>query len=281
LSVRAVSGRGGQAALEVDCVHGRATVYLQGAHLTSWVPAGGDERLFVSEAARFAPGESIRGGIPVAFPQFAELGALPMHGFAHTLPWECVERSDAGIRLSLRDSEATHALWPHRFVAELEIGLAPSTLTVAFSVHNVDRSPLRWSGTLHTFLALDARRVRLRGLGPAPYLDRAAGSRLREDQAASLRIPGHTDRAYLDAGPRVEVDDGRRALVVGKAGFRDTVVWNPGPETTSRFHDLGRDDHAAFVCVEAAEVRPVTVAPGARWHGRQVLRRVAARTDPC
>lgn len=275
-----MSGRGGQAALEIDCVHGRATVYQQGAHVASWVPAAGDETLFVSEAARFAPGESIRGGVPVAFPQFAELGPLPMHGFAHTVPWDCVERFDAGIRLALRDSDATRALWPHRFVAELEVRLAPATLTLAFSVHNVDRSPLRWSGTLHTFLALDARRARLRGLGPAPYVDRGDGSRLRQDPHPSLRIPGHTDRAYLDAGPRVEVDDGKRALVVGKSGFRDTVVWNPGPETTPRFPDLRPDDHAAFVCVEAAEVRSVTVDPGARWEGCQVLRVVDARSGP-
>lgn len=280
MSVRDVSGRGGLAALEVASAHGRATVYLQGAHVTSWIPAGGGERLFVSEAARFAPGESIRGGVPVAFPQFAELGPLPMHGFAHTVPWECVERFDAGVRLALRDSAATRALWPHRFVADLTVRLAPSTMTLDFSVHNVDRSPLQWSGTLHTFLALDARRARLRGLGPAPYVDRSDGSRVRPDPDPTLCVPGHTDRAYLDAGAQVVVDDGHIALVIGKSGFRDTVVWNPGPETTPRFHDLRPDDHAAFVCVEAAEVRPVAVAPGARWHGRQVLRVVAARTDP-
>lgn len=275
-----MAGRGGQAALEVDCAHGRATVYRQGAHVTSWVPAGGAERLFVSEAARFAPGEPIRGGVPVAFPQFAELGPLPMHGFAHAVPWECVERFDAGVRMVLRDSDVTRALWPHRFIAELQVRLAPSSLTLAFSVHNVDRSPLRWSGTLHTFLALDARRARLRGPGPGPYVDRGDGSRRCEDPDPLLRIPGHTDRAYLDAGPQVEVDDGRQVLMVGKSGFRDTVVWNPGPETTPRFPDLRPDDHAAFVCVEAAEVRPVTVAPGGRWHGRQVLRVAAAPTDP-
>ena len=35
-------------------------------------------------------------------------------------------------------------------------------------------------------------------------------------------------------------------------------------------------DHAAFVCVEAAEVRPVPVAPGATWRGTQAI--FAART---
>jgi glucose-6-phosphate 1-epimerase len=235
------------------------------------VPAGATEVLFVSEAARFAPGESIRGGVPVAFPQFAELGPLPMHGFAHTRPWDCTRRSDDGAMLTLRDDAATRAVWPHRFVAELDVQLGAGTLTLGFSVRNVGSAALQWAGTLHTFVALDARRARLTGLGPGRFVDRGNGSRPSEDRAAILQIPGHTDRAYLDAGPAVDVADGRRALTIRKAGFRDTVVWNPGPETSARFPDLRPDDHAAFVCIEAAEVRPVTVAPGDVWRGRQEL----------
>ncbi len=272
MTVRLGIGRGALPTLEIDTEFGAATVYLHGAQVTSWQPAGGDEMLFVSDAARFGADESIRGGIPVCFPQFAELGPLPMHGFAHLLPWEWTGRLDAGAVLTLRDSESTRALWPHRFNATLGVTLAPRSLEITFVVENLDAAPLQWSGTLHTFLALDARRARLRGLGPGPYVDRAHGSRPAEDAETELRIPGHTDRAYLDAGPQVDVDDGRARLTVSKSGFRDTVVWNPGPETSVRFPDLRPDDHRRFVCVEAAEVRPVTVAPGATWRGRQTLR---------
>lgn len=270
--MRDARGRNGQPTIELDGEHGHVTVYLQGAHVTSWVPAGGAEVLFVSEAARFAPGEAIRGGVPIAFPQFAELGPLPMHGFAHTMPWECTGRSGDALTLTLRDTAATRALWPRRFEAELEVKPGPGMLTLAFTVRNVDRTPLTWAGTLHTFLALDSRQARIRGLGPGRYLDRGQGGRAAEDRGSVLRVPGHTDRAYLDAGSSVEVSDGRRALRIGKAGFRDTVVWNPGPETTPRFADLAAGDHAAFVCIEAAEVRPVTLGPGDVWSGRQELR---------
>ena len=92
MNVHAGVGRNGQPTVEIDCRFGSATLYLQGAHLTSWVPAGGAEVLFVSELARFAPGESIRGGVPICFPQFAELGPLPMHGFAHIAEWQCTGR---------------------------------------------------------------------------------------------------------------------------------------------------------------------------------------------
>lgn len=272
MSVRAIEGRNGQRALAIESAHGTATVYVQGAHVTSWIPAHGAEALFVSPAARFAPGESIRGGVPICFPQFAELGPLPMHGFAHVVPWDWSERPEGDVRMTLHDSDHTRALWPHRFSAWYDIELGPATLHLTFGVRNEGRVPLEWSGTLHTFLALDAHAVRITGLGPAPYVDRGNGSRVTEDPDRLLRVPGHTDRAYLDAGPTVTADDGARRVEVRKAGFRDTVVWNPGPETSARFPDLAADDHARFVCIEAAEVRPVAVAPGAVWQGRQTLR---------
>ena len=74
---------------------GTAEVYPYGAHVTSWVPAGGTEALFLSRAAKFEPGSAIRGGVPVIFPQFAELGPLPKHGFARTQTWERVDAGDA------------------------------------------------------------------------------------------------------------------------------------------------------------------------------------------
>jgi glucose-6-phosphate 1-epimerase len=266
-------------ALRIECADGSALLYLQGAHVTSWVPRAQHDVLFVSEAARFAPGESIRGGVPVAFPQFAELGPLPMHGFAHTSEWQWSGSADAGATLTLADSDATRALWPHRFVAELAVQLGPGSLTLAFSVANRDRAAFDWAGTLHTFVALDTARVALRGLGPGRFIDRAHGSRAADDTAPVLRIGGHTDRAYLDAGPEVTADDGKRRVRIGKTGFRDTVIWNPGPETSARFPDLQADDHRRFVCIEAAEVRPVTVPAGATWRGTQVLR-VAGAADP-
>ena len=275
MSVRSGVGRNGMATVEIECAFGTATVYLHGAHVTSWVPAGGEEMLFVSERAGFAAGESIRGGVPVCFPQFAELGRLPMHGFAHIVPWEWVTASDSAATLALVDSEWTRALWPHRFRALLTVSVDKDTLQLAFTVCNEGTMPLQWAGTLHTFLALDVSRTHIHGLGPAWFVDRGHGSRLTEDPDTELRIPRHTDRAYLDAGPQVEVDDGRRHLLVSKDGFRDTVVWNPGPETTARFPDLAPDDHLRFACIEAAEVRQVQVPPGGDWQGRQTLRIVA------
>jgi len=57
----------------------------------------------------------IRGGIPIAFPQFADTGPLRLHGFARDGLWALAEvmRSDTGVRAVFEraDDEKTRALW--------------------------------------------------------------------------------------------------------------------------------------------------------------------------
>lgn len=58
-----------------------AELYLHGATLTSW-KVGGEDLIFVSPKAVFAPPKAIRGGVPVCFPQFAMLGPLQVRKWA-------------------------------------------------------------------------------------------------------------------------------------------------------------------------------------------------------
>ncbi len=44
----------------------KATVYLQGAHLTAWQPTGQQPVIFLSRKSDFVPGKPIRGGVPIA-----------------------------------------------------------------------------------------------------------------------------------------------------------------------------------------------------------------------
>ncbi len=46
-----------------------------GATLTGW-SVGGEQLIFVSPRAVFQPPKAIRGGVPVCFPQFGNLGPL-------------------------------------------------------------------------------------------------------------------------------------------------------------------------------------------------------------
>lgn len=50
-------------------------MYSHGATLTGWT-VGGEQLIFVSPKAVFQPPKAIRGGVPVCFPQFGNLGPL-------------------------------------------------------------------------------------------------------------------------------------------------------------------------------------------------------------
>ena len=115
-----------------------AEVYLHGAHVTSWIPADGVERLFVSSASLYAAGKAIRGGIPVCFPQFSGRGPLPNHGFARTSSgWQVESTSSDGpggevcLVLSLIDSDATRAVWPHAFELRYTVTLRDASLSLS------------------------------------------------------------------------------------------------------------------------------------------------------
>eukprot|EP01137_Pigoraptor_chileana_P032556 Opistho-2@22113 len=87
----AITRHQGMDALELVAPDGaRATVLLHGAHVLSWIPAGGEEQLYVSPRTAYASGQAVRGGVPVCFPQFAERGPLQKHGFARTKPWQLI-----------------------------------------------------------------------------------------------------------------------------------------------------------------------------------------------
>jgi glucose-6-phosphate 1-epimerase len=251
----------------------RAEVALHGGHVLSWRTPDGRERLFLSERAVYREGAAIRGGVPVIFPQFADVGPLPRHGFARGTAWALAEADDARAVLRLVDSEATRAVWPHAFAAELTVALAEDALAMTLAVANVGDAPFAFTGALHTYLRVgDAARATVRGLRGVRYRDQTAGGAERRDGDDALAVRGEVDRVYLDAPSAVELWEGEaRSLAVRMDGFRDAVVWNPGIKADA-LSDLAPGDAARFVCVEAAVVAaPVVVAPGERWVGAQRL----------
>jgi glucose-6-phosphate 1-epimerase len=270
-----------------------ARVLPHGAHVVSWTPApespgGAAERLFVSGRSAYRPGAAVRGGVPVIFPQFAADGPYVRHGFARTRPWSLVRAGrDAGgaaeAVFALADGDDTRALWPHAFRCTLTVRAAAAWLEVALGVENPGAAPLAFTGALHTYLRVgDAEEARVRGLEEARYRDQAAGDAaggpLRGPAGAAVVPAGEVDRVYLDVGGPVEVDDASsgRTTRVSQRGFHDVVVWNPGAALAAGLADLEPDGWRRMLCVEAAAVgRPVSVAPGGRWEGRQRLEAVA------
>src|SRR5207244_10070890 len=99
--VQFAAGSGGFVHAVVSTPVAEGHVYLHGAHVTHYQPAGATPVLFTSPHSQFAPGKAIRGGVPVIFPWFGPRSghlAAPEHGFARVADWsvEAVERALAG-----------------------------------------------------------------------------------------------------------------------------------------------------------------------------------------
>lgn len=270
-------GSGGLDRLVIEAAEGTAHVYLHGAHVTRFQPRGQRPVLFLSRESQFSggvPGKAIRGGVPICFPWFgAKAGdaAAPAHGFARLLAWEVenVARDDEGrVRASLRlgANDYTRRFFPHDFIAILAVTVGAS-LHLELTVHNAGQAPMVIEEALHTYLAVgDVRRVSIRGLEGAPYVDKTEAFARKPAEAMPLTIARATDRVYPGARGDVAIEDPEwaRRIVVTKAGSATTVVWNPWIENAKAMADFGDNEWTEMACVETANVMQdaVTIAAG-------------------
>jgi len=254
----------------------RAEIYLQGAHVTSWIPAGGGEQLFLSRTASFAPGDPIRGGVPVCWPQFSGEGPLQPHGFARNLAWQLADvraNSDQSVTasLGLTDSPATRLLWPHSFAAQVAVSVGGQRLHIAFSVTNTGKTDFTFSGALHTYLRLeDVFQTTVEGFAGVPYKNTFTGQMATPQTEPLTRFgPEGAGRVCYGAS-RAIVREGSRVITLTNENFPDIVLWNPGVERAARIPDLEAEGYRQMLCIEAGVVgSPARLSPGESWRGGQ------------
>ena len=265
-------GHHGAEVARITNATGTAEIALQGAQVLTWAPAGQPAVVWLSPAAKFAAGKSLRGGAPVCWPWFGphpDDPAKPGHGFARNLDWDVVssERVNEGTRLVLRlmPGAAQHALWP--FEAELELAVtAGERLLLELTTRNTGTIPLNITQALHTYFHVgDIVAARVDGLDGCAYIDKVDGGAHRR-QSGAVAIGGEVDRVYLGCpGEVVIVDDAlRRRIRIGKRGSQSYVVWNPWGEKGAKFGDMGDDGYRRMLCVETTNAGDdvVTIASG-------------------
>lgn len=267
----------GQPAVALRAPDGaQATVLLHGAQVLSWQPAGRPEQLYLSPQAKARPGQAVRGGIPVIFPQFERRGPLPRHGFARDRAWTLVEHGrhpqHAQAVLRLVDDAATRALWPHAFELELTVSLTGRTLEMELAVLNSGEQPLAFTAALHNYLRCeDVRESRVTGLLGCAFEDSLHGTPHRQEIEPQA-IVGEIDRIYWNVDAPVLLQAPQRRLALTTAGFPDRVIWNPGPAKAAALADLPDEDWRHMLCIEAACIgEPVLLAAGQEWAARQTL----------
>ncbi|TFD38456.1 D-hexose-6-phosphate mutarotase [Cryobacterium sp. TMT1-19] len=262
-SVRIGEGRGGLTVVRVVGRAGSAEIYLHGAHVTDFTPAGGRPVLFLSDLSRFEATAAIRGGVPICFPWFGANAldpAAPSHGFARLIEWELVDAhesdDDVVLTFSLTDTPATRtSAWPHRFEARYTVTVG-ARLTLALRVTNRETDALSYEEALHTYLRVsDVRGTTVSGLQGTAFLNQLTA--LTEPAENNpLGFGTETDRLYLGSrGSATVADPDGRTVTIESDGSDSTVVWNPWADKAARMSDFGDDEWPGMVCVETANVR--------------------------
>ncbi len=278
--VRLETDSRGLARFVVTNAHAEAHIYLLGAQVTHFRPAGQEPLLWLSPLSAFEAGKAIRGGVPICWPWFGphpSRADLPAHGLARTREWRPLDIAQLAdgrtrLRLALSEDETTLAAWPHRFALSLTATIG-TALEIELSTTNTGDEPFAYADALHTYLSVgDVRSVSVRGLEGRPFVHSTRHN--RGVQSGPIVFDGgEVNNIYVPSRGAVVVDDAslKRRIDVVKAGSEATVVWNPGEAGGTSMRDVGAHWNQ-FVCVEAgtcADVR-ITLLPGSSHTTRQV-----------
>lgn len=263
---------------DITNAHATASICLQGGQVLSWQPINNDGTtqqpvIWMSADAQFAPGKSIRGGIPVCWPWFSAHGSnpsFPMHGFARTQQWQVkstrsLEDGSTEINLTMPITTAMQAMWPHQAQLDMLINVG-DTLKIALITRNLGDVDFHITEALHTYFAVSSiAQIEVNGLHGTHFHDKAAGW-TEGDQTGAISFGEEVDRVYVNTPERCTIVDRgfKRSIHIAKLGSQSTVVWNPWAARAAQMGDLGAEGWKRFVCVESANAREnaVTVAAG-------------------
>jgi glucose-6-phosphate 1-epimerase len=251
------AGQGGLTKAVVATPVASGEIYLHGAHVTSWQPAGHKPVLWMSRSSFFQPGKPIRGGVPICFPWFgpnASDPSAPAHGFARTALWEVTEArtsAEGGVSLTLQARIDSFSM---RFTVEFG-----SVLQMTLTTESVPGTStvLRFEDALHTYFSVsDVRNISITGLEQSRYIDKVDGAAEKPATGSAIEFMGETDRVYLNTVAECQLVDPdlERTIVIAKSGSRSTVVWNPWIAKSARMPDFGDHEWPEMVCIETANV---------------------------
>jgi len=277
-------GEGGLSRVQITSAAAEAEIYLHGAHVTRWRPAGAKPVLFMSKSSMFEKAKPIRGGVPLIFPWFGPRQGhpeSPAHGFARLREWNVADvkkQADGAIQLSLTlgSDEATLAAGIGDFELRYLVTIG-KTLEMALEVRNKDNSPLKFEEALHTYFTVaDVRQVSVTGLSGATFIDKVDQFSRRKQDEQPIRITSETDRVYLNTQSSCTIVDPmlNRRITVEKEGSNATVVWNPWIAKAKAMPDFGDDEWTEMICVETCNCadNSVTLDPGAVHRMKAAIR---------
>lgn len=254
-----VEASGGLPALRIETAACTSEIYLLGAHITAWTPAGAEPVLWMSDSSVFESGTAIRGGIPICAPWFGpgKNGDLqPAHGWFRTNEWQLDSASVASdgtatLTFSLDGADAEVPEGQPTGLRGEYIVVMGAALDLTLTISSDEEFELEEA--LHAYIDVsDIHEVTVEGLDGGRYVDKAPGGRAVNAQQGALKFTRETDRVYAHEGDAQVVDPGKnRRITLEKEGSASTVVWNPWEAKSAAMPDFGDDEWTGMMCLEA------------------------------
>jgi len=215
-----------------------ADVFCFGAHVARWFEKDKSPFLFLSEKAILDGTKAIRGGIPLCWPQFSNMGPLKQHGIARDSKWEFVSKDSgedfASVTLQLKSTSSSKAIWDHEFIVFFTVkllGTFNSSLETRFHVKNCGTSEFSFQLAKHTYFSVaDISQTCLGDLAGTQFLDNLRDRSAFEQKESLIEFAGEVDRIYLETQQTLFVGDkgnARKFVVTKSSNMPDAVVWNP------------------------------------------------------
>lgn len=255
--------------------------YLQGAHVTSFIPNDCTEVLWLSPLAKFEQGKAIRGGIPICWPWFGKHPvntSLSQHGFARNSLFEVVQTAelnngDLQLTLAMQQSEESLRLWPYKFKLNLIITLG-SSLSIELETKNTDTQIITLTEAIHSYFAIrDIATTQLQGLANTPYYDQLLETDSRQSNLTA-EFTEEVDRIYrAPANDLFILREGLANTRLQQVHGNAVVVWNPWIEKSKSMGDFPDNGYTQMLCVEAANTRyaSINLAPGECHSIKQII----------
>ena len=223
-----------------------------------------------------AAGPSRSGDKVDAYRWCGEVRPMPLHGFAHRLPWRVAEVSATVVRLILEPGEATRDSFPFAFRLRLSYALIDGALRTVLEIDNRGDVPMPFSTGFHPFLRLPltplGRRDRCFVRLPAcrAYVagpEGIEGETRRAPRHLSAAAPAAPAIHFADLetvhAEALDEDSGLRLTIDAQLGsaFRCLTLWSPQVD-------------APYFCIE-----PRTAIQDAFTYGRDQLTLLAPGTS--
>ena len=240
----------------IDNTFCRAAISLQGAQLLLWQPSSQKlPVLWLSEASPFKTGVPVRGGVPLCWPWFTDMGGQPHHGIARILTWQPEDiwsrPRSTQLTFSLRDTPESRRIWDRHFHLTMTFTFTEALCELTLTM----QGEFEATAALHSyFYTRDVNMLTVSGLG-AKGINTVTGA--SEDALAEpFTLRNETGVMFTHPDNQSVIHDGSasRRITLTHVNHSDVVVWNPGPQRAGVTADIPDEGWREFACVESARI---------------------------